>query len=183
MSARPFQVGDRVRITKHRVTAPDEINDGRVTELERIHPDNPITMWIRLDEPGTYAGGSPRHIASAYVTDDLTGSVYPTSATIELLEPAPEQDDDGTEAESLAEVSTPTDPVGALTGEVGTSSQAGLQAVKSAARPDLARLKARAALVNAATAWADSWGDATAPVSTPERALVQAVRDYWSVTP
>lgn len=145
MSARPFQVGDRVRITMHRIVEPNEIAEGRVSEFERITPTSPITMWVKRDVPGVHEDGSLMHLAAAYVTDDHTAPAFPLTYTIELLEPAPPAivpaaewirsgslawdpygrrwveaaapEDDGTEAESLAEVQAPLDPVGALTGE------------------------------------------------------------------
>jgi hypothetical protein len=88
MSARPFQVGDRVRITMRRVAAPDEIAEGRVSEFERITPTSPITMWVKRDVPGVHEDGTPMHLAGTYVTDDHTAPYFPLTYGIELLEPA-----------------------------------------------------------------------------------------------
>jgi len=90
LPARPFQVGDRVRVTKHHLDG-DVAEVGVVRDFQRILPDVPITMWVTLDEPkpARYKPDTTLYLSCAWVTDDHTAAHALGTDTIELIEPAP----------------------------------------------------------------------------------------------
>lgn len=137
MSARPFQVGDRVRLTVTYFSRPNDAPvEGEIFEFEPagFSVDGlPFPPYAAIrDENGTYLGSFPVAFDGNYVD-------FPEQYKVELLAPAPEpiyltldgatmkrhttdpdlddlrdvgweeidapeQDDDGTEAETVAEV-------------------------------------------------------------------------------
>lgn len=153
MSARPFQVGDRVRITVRDVVGDGgviRVHTGTIRSLtDMTHPDTDpwVTLIADVDEPYLMGKSSTMHAAAiTHLTADRTRSTWPASEETELepvyleldgvvmkttaanesmadlLDYGWEQitrdeamswqplDDDGTEAESLAEVSVPAFP-------------------------------------------------------------------------
>lgn len=88
MSARPYQVGDRVRV----VTSDDDFT-GTVSEFQRLTADGPLNMWIRRDEPKlAIIDGEVETITlgHVWVTDDRTKLDWLnlSGTTVELLEAA-----------------------------------------------------------------------------------------------
>jgi hypothetical protein len=120
VSARPFQVGDRVRITDHNrhIVEPHRqyVFEGIVSRIDSpAEPESGLDfgpyLWI---ETAPFAGGSRKTHTATFcpLTDDLTTGSDPSfGRSIELLEPAnAAPEDDGTEAEPLAEVQVPAFP-------------------------------------------------------------------------
>lgn len=113
MSARPFQVGDRVRITDHNrhVVHPDAqyVFEGTVSTIDpAAEPDSEYTygpyLWADTEPYQRSTSGEVFDRVFCPMTDDLTdGADVYLGRSIELLEPA---EDDGTEAE----VSVPAFP-------------------------------------------------------------------------
>lgn len=110
MSARPFQVGDRVRITDHnRHDLHPEVQhvfEGIVKTIDpAAEPDSEYTygpyLWAAT-EPYTSPLGGVFDRVFCPMTDDLAdGADVYLGRSIELLEPiaSADRDDDGTEAE------------------------------------------------------------------------------------
>jgi hypothetical protein len=96
---RPYQVGDRVRITGWGTGGPRE---GNIVRIDPADPAGRFGPYIVLDAEWTSSNGK-RSIALCAMNDDVTGPDG-SSHTVELLEATPE--DDGTEA--LAVVQAPT---------------------------------------------------------------------------
>jgi hypothetical protein len=97
---RPFQVGDRVRITGWGSYGPHE---GTIARISPADPGGRFGPYIVLDAKYAHPDGTPA-IPTCSINDDLTA---PTGGlhTVELLAAA--EEDDGTEAEALAIVEVP----------------------------------------------------------------------------
>lgn len=89
MTARPFQVGDRVRITHRWSDVADEVHVGIVGQIRPVegHPDL-MNLRIQTDEPYTQSDGTVVQTASATLTLDCTAA-WVSSTSVELLEPVP----------------------------------------------------------------------------------------------
>jgi len=159
LPARPFQVGDRVRVTKHHLDG-DVAEVGVVRDFQRILPDVPITMWVTLDEPkpARYKPDTTLYLSCAWVTDDHTAAHALGTDTIELLEPAPTDTSDGA---VTAPTPAPSDATSLVT---------------------LDRDDAMARVLNAAMNWEATETAAPWEHAEAEAALRDAARDYRAVT-
>jgi len=107
-TARPFQVGDRVRITDHnRHSVHPEaqyVYEGVVSNIdpasdpESAYEFGPY-LWIDTEPYESPESGETHGRTFCELTDDLTTSTHPdVSRSIELLEPTPAPSDDTTPA-------------------------------------------------------------------------------------
>jgi hypothetical protein len=155
MSARPFQVGDRVVAAGlyDGEPAPGTIQTILDCAAKPGKHEAFACAFIRLDTPKTYDDGEPQPLAQVFLSADRTiphdgeiivlipasepvyltinGLVMKRMSTDPDLEDlrdagwdeidAPEQDDDGTEAEALAEVQAPAFPDVLVHGRAGVA--------------------------------------------------------------
>jgi hypothetical protein len=134
MSGRPFQVGDPVKITDYDVMTGKtvRVHTGTIRSLRDMSSSDAsdwVTLIADVDEPYLMGKTDTLHtVAIVHLTPDRTRSTWAANQTVVLRtadddagnpdawvsttapQDAPEQDDDGTEAESLAEVSVPAFP-------------------------------------------------------------------------
>lgn len=96
MSARAYQVGDRVRIT----CTAQGTHDGTVTKIEPGFLSDggrqiPPYLWIET-EPYTLSDGARVKIAHCVMAEDLTQATAGTHQSIEPIDPAPAPTDPST---------------------------------------------------------------------------------------
>jgi len=167
LPARPFQVGDRVRITDHnrRHVAPDVqyVFEGIVSRIdpaaepESGHDFGPY-LWADV-EPFVNSSGATITATFCPLTDDLTAALEPPiGRSIELLEPAPTIPSDGA---VTAPTPAPSDATSLVT---------------------LDRDDAMARVLNAAMNWEATETAAPWEHAEAEAALRDAARDYRAVT-
>jgi len=154
MIARPYQVGDRVRITDHGThnLHPDAqyVHEGIVAEIDPpSEPDSEYTfgpyLWAETESYTSPSGEVFDRVFCA-MTDDMTDALHPeVTRSIELLEPAPSDDT--------------------------TPSLVAMDRTGSEAR-----------VLKAAMAWDDAMAGDGSTLDAAEDALRYAIRDYREVT-